>query len=557
MAAAAVTAAAPVALPGVDPRQDFPAWLAAHGVSLSVAEAVDRELGIGDYEAFLACAEQPHVRAEMFAAARERLPFAFYAVLRRVTEASSPKRHDGAGVGGAGGGGLQVAAAIAAFQPFLGGLLDAIVLTLNSLSHELLQSAERFSCLEPALYPLLDDGGETAHGDGDGGARESACSEADEGPPGGYKAAPDVTLLEVAALEPAAAAERREKRRPARPWDHVHVKTEHPPEDPASRSARHAAAAALGERHRASPAGRAAAFGEDESVDLSRVWKGPSPNKRRAKAAVDHGARFPESGEQQHAPPIAGATAGGVYRKAPAAHDAYEQPSAEYRPLDKNGEAPWGEAQEAAAQGAVGNGLDPAAYSHRETPEPYKREAQRLAGSPGEEVAAETEPGVKAAAAGGGDTAAYGLRDPAYGLAGGGGGQRPYAEEHGRYSPGSYVSAMQLAQLGAMAAEGSAEDAMARRFWCDQCGMRFTHSHVLIRHKRRHTGEKPFECHECGKRFSRTCSLARHRRTHERLAQDFTAVMGYGGAGGGGGGGVPDGPGDAQPFPSQSPICPP
>ncbi|CAN0024608.1 unnamed protein product [Lampetra planeri] len=177
MAAAAVTAAAPVALPGVDPRQDFPAWLAAHGVSLGVAEAVDRELGIGDYEAFLACAEQPHVRAEMFAAARERLPFAFYAVLRRLTETSSPKRHDGAGVGGAGGGGLQVAAAVAAFQPFLGGLLDAIVLTLNSLSHELLQSAERFSCLEPALYPLLDDGGEAAHGDGDGGgARESACS---------------------------------------------------------------------------------------------------------------------------------------------------------------------------------------------------------------------------------------------------------------------------------------------------------------------------------------------------------------------------------------------
>ncbi|XP_061415194.1 zinc finger protein 45-like isoform X1 [Lethenteron reissneri] len=151
MATAAVAAAV---VSHINPRQDFPAWLAAHGVSLSVAEAVDRELGIGDYEAFLACAEQPHVRAEMFAAARERLPFAFYAVLRRLTEASSPKGHDGAG------GGLQAAGNTAAFQPFLSGLLDAIVLMLNSLSQELLHSAERFSCLEPALYPVvsLDDG---------------------------------------------------------------------------------------------------------------------------------------------------------------------------------------------------------------------------------------------------------------------------------------------------------------------------------------------------------------------------------------------------------------
>ncbi|XP_061415058.1 uncharacterized protein LOC133347110 isoform X1 [Lethenteron reissneri] len=160
MAAAAVSS--------INPRQDFPAWLAAHGVSHSVAEAVDRELGIGDYEAFLACAEQPHVRAEMFAAARERLPFAFYAVLRRVTEASSPKRHDGAG------GGLQAAGNTAAFQPFLSGLLDAIVLMLNSLSQELLHSAERFSCLEPALYPRTE--------------RDSRMYMDDEGMSEGYSA---------------------------------------------------------------------------------------------------------------------------------------------------------------------------------------------------------------------------------------------------------------------------------------------------------------------------------------------------------------------------------
>nr|XP_032822950.1 zinc finger protein 316-like isoform X1 [Petromyzon marinus]XP_032822951.1 zinc finger protein 316-like isoform X1 [Petromyzon marinus] len=172
MATAAVAAAV---VSHINPRQDFPAWLAAHGVSLSVAEAVDRELGIGDYEAFMACAEQPHVRAEMFAAARERLPFAFYAVLRRVTEASSPKRHDGAG--GACGGGIQ-ATSVMAFQPFLSGLLDAIVLMLSSLSQELLQSVERFSDLHGLLYVTAEEKAEeSSHHRGDAALDSSFAEE--------------------------------------------------------------------------------------------------------------------------------------------------------------------------------------------------------------------------------------------------------------------------------------------------------------------------------------------------------------------------------------------
>uniref|UniRef100_UPI00358E6C6D uncharacterized protein isoform X6 n=1 Tax=Myxine glutinosa TaxID=7769 RepID=UPI00358E6C6D len=126
----------------LDPRRDFPAWLSTQGVSSRVAQVVERELGIGDYEALLACAESAQVRSELFVLARERLSFATYAVLRRTIEGLASRRQDG----------VEASHDALSLQPILSGLLDSMVVLLTTVSQELSLSAQRLSSLEPVIY---------------------------------------------------------------------------------------------------------------------------------------------------------------------------------------------------------------------------------------------------------------------------------------------------------------------------------------------------------------------------------------------------------------------
>ena len=49
---------------------------------------------------------------------------------------------------------------------------------------------------------------------------------------------------------------------------------------------------------------------------------------------------------------------------------------------------------------------------------------------------------------------------------------------------------------------------------CKQCGKCYSQAENLRRHKRVHTGEKPYKCKQCGKCFSEAGNLREHERVH-------------------------------------------
>jgi uncharacterized Zn-finger protein len=57
-----------------------------------------------------------------------------------------------------------------------------------------------------------------------------------------------------------------------------------------------------------------------------------------------------------------------------------------------------------------------------------------------------------------------------------------------------------------------------RPFACSICGRSFNRSSTLAVHKRKHTGERPFECNfpGCTKKFSQKGNLVAHKKIHSK-----------------------------------------
>ncbi|XP_075922047.1 uncharacterized protein LOC116941531 isoform X3 [Petromyzon marinus] len=468
-----------------EPSGDFPAWLEAQGVNAEVARAMDSELGIRDYGVLRACVGDGLVRAELLAAARDRLPFGFYAVLRQVVKAlrgaGTPRWDD-------------VDAAAYFGDATLAALVEVLLALLSGLNRELLQCMQRLGDMDVLKFAAGSPASASVAGSGDGddAAAEEMADEMERRGKGGE--------AREAPLPPPPSPPRVDKFSSSPLGVHT-IKTEACPEEDSGLT--------LG-----TPSGSGRTQWEGLGPEDSASIPGKSPSGDFPPGFVVAGAGSLQPGGAE---PVSATAEPAPFPSWLRQETADETASRESSRLADD---------DAAGCGGGGGG------GGRAAPCPREREfrpgpAPSL--SIGESGLYEPRPrGQRAGAGCGGEAdssrqAAGGVgrdNDKPYRckVCGCGFAQYSTLKRHLHKHNGERPYCCSACGRGfPEPSELRAHEDTHRRdkpHRCRVCGQAFARSCHLTRHQRTHTGEKPYRCGACGHAFTQSCDLKTHERTH-------------------------------------------